>query len=70
MTPEELRNRIAVLGLDTSDAARILGVEPRTMRRWLTGEKDITRPVIILLNLIEAVPGVQEWLHNNRDTNI
>jgi transcriptional regulator with XRE-family HTH domain len=35
MTEEELREALARLGLTQIDAARLLGVNPRTMRRWI-----------------------------------
>jgi DNA-binding transcriptional regulator YiaG len=65
MQPEELRDRITKLDLSQNDASRLLGVDPRTMRRWLSGEKSVAAPVIILLKMMEAVPGAADWLKAN-----
>ena len=65
MSPEELKLRIAELSLTQNDAARLLGVDPRTMRRWMSGEKPVSAPVIILLKMLKAVPGAADWLKAN-----
>jgi transcriptional regulator with XRE-family HTH domain len=62
MNVSELRDVIGRLGLSLAETARLVGVDPRTMRRWLAGEKSITPSVVILFRLIEAVPGVAVWL--------
>ena len=62
MNAGELRDVIGRLGLSFTETARLVGVDPRTMRRWLAGEKSITPSVVILFRLIEAVPGVSTWL--------
>lgn len=41
MTPAELRAALDRLGLSQSGAARLWGMNPRTVRRWLAGEQDI-----------------------------
>lgn len=41
MTPAALRDRLAVLGLSQLQTARLLGVAPRTMRRWCLDERPI-----------------------------
>ena len=65
MSPEELSKRIFQLGLTHNEAAHLFGVDPRTMRRLIAGEKQIAPPVIVLLKLLEAVPGAAEWLKSN-----
>lgn len=65
MSPEELKLRIADLNLTQNEAARLLGVDPRTMRRWMSGEKNVAPPVIILLKMLQAVPGAADWLKAN-----
>jgi transcriptional regulator with XRE-family HTH domain len=62
MSISELRDVIGRLGLSVADTARLVGVDPRTMRRWLAGEKAVTPSVVILFRLIDAVPGVTAWL--------
>lgn len=41
MTPDEYRSTIETLGLSQVAAARLLGVDERTSRRWANGERDI-----------------------------
>ena len=43
MTPTELRALILASGLSQQEVARRIGVNPRTMRRMLAGEQEITR---------------------------
>jgi transcriptional regulator with XRE-family HTH domain len=62
MSVNELRDVIGRLGLSFTETARLVGVDPRTMRRWLAGEKSVTPSVVILFRLIDAVPGVAAWL--------
>jgi transcriptional regulator with XRE-family HTH domain len=44
MTADEYRKTIDQLGLTQSGAARLLGVDERTSRRWALGERDIPPP--------------------------
>jgi transcriptional regulator with XRE-family HTH domain len=62
MNAGELRDAIGRLGLSFTETARLVGVDPRTMRRWLAGEKSVAPSVVVLFRLIEAVPGVAAWL--------
>ena len=39
MTPIELQQHLTYLSLDQIEAARLLSVSPRTLRRWLEGEE-------------------------------
>ena len=55
MTPAEFREALATLGISHNKAARILGVDTRSIRRYLTGERGISEPTAILLRL--AVSG-------------
>lgn len=41
MTPADLRSALDRLGLSQQAAARLWGVNPRTVRRWLAGDQDI-----------------------------
>jgi hypothetical protein len=47
-----LRATLADLGLTQTGAARLLGVDPRTMRRWIAGEVATPQPVLRLLDLL------------------
>jgi DNA-binding transcriptional regulator YiaG len=44
MTPGEYREVIEALDLTQAGAARLLGVDERTSRRWACGERDIPPP--------------------------
>lgn len=55
MTSEEYRRAIAALDLTQERAAELLGVNPRTSRKWANGERAIPPPACrFLLFLIEA----------------
>jgi DNA-binding transcriptional regulator YiaG len=41
MTPAEYRDAIAALGLTQVGAADLLGVDARTSRRWISGERKV-----------------------------
>lgn len=54
MTPDEYKNAIASLGLSQSGAARLLGVDARTSRRWVSGERDVAEPAARFLRFLIA----------------
>jgi DNA-binding transcriptional regulator YiaG len=54
MTPDELYNLIDRLQITQGEAARILGIAPRTMRNYLSGATAIPEPTAKLLRLIRA----------------
>ena len=41
MTPEALRASLDAADITTGELARRLGVNPRTVRRWVSGEYEI-----------------------------
>lgn len=41
MTPDEFRALLAALGLSQLRAARLLGIQGRTIRHWCAGDRDI-----------------------------
>lgn len=49
MTHRQLRTALKHLGFSQLEAARQLGVAPRTMRYWVAGERRIPESVAILL---------------------
>ena len=57
MTAIAFREILSDLSLSQLGAAKLLGVNARTVRRWALGEQDIPRAVIILLRLM-VVKGV------------
>jgi len=54
VTPDEYREMIERLGLSQKAAARLLGVDERTSRRWACGERDIPPPVARFLRCLIA----------------
>ena len=49
MTPADFRAALDRLGLSQSEAARRLRVDPRTVRRWIAGDRRIPWLVTELL---------------------
>lgn len=69
MTPTELREVLAALGLSQSRAARLLGVHIRTATRWCSGEQDIPPPVQRFLRLMLALKLTPAKVHKLLDGN-
>jgi len=51
MTHRQLRAALKRLGWSQLEAARRLGVAPRTMRYWIAGERRIPESVALLLRV-------------------
>jgi len=49
MTPKQFRTALKRLGLNQTQAAKRLGVTPRAVRFWVSGDRSIPEPVAILL---------------------
>lgn len=54
MTPTQFRSALSRLGLTQTGAARLVGADERTARRWALGERTVPGPVVILLRLLLA----------------
>ena len=54
MTGRQFRAAIRRLGLSQAGAARLLGIDARTARRWVLNERRIPETAIIVLNLMLA----------------
>ena len=52
MTADEYRKAIERLGLSQVAAARLLGVDARTSRRWATGERELPGPAVRFLRYL------------------
>lgn len=50
------------LGLTTGRLAALLGVDVRTVQRWIAGERDVPEPAWRLLNLALDLPQAREQL--------
>ncbi len=51
MSPQQFRHALRHLGLNQVQAATRLGVNPRTVRRWVAGDSRIPESVTLLLRL-------------------
>lgn len=49
MTPTEFRAELSRLGLTQTGAARALGIEPRTVRRYASGATPVSRVIELAL---------------------
>ena len=58
MTPTELRDILAKLGLSQVQGASLVGADPRTLRRWVAGELPVQQSAESLLRLLDRVPDV------------
>jgi DNA-binding transcriptional regulator YdaS (Cro superfamily) len=54
MTAKQFQAAIDRLGLSQVGAARLVGADPRTARRWALGERSVPEPVAIILRLMLA----------------
>ena len=54
MTSDQYRAAIETLGLSQVAAAKLLGVDPRTSRRWASGERDVPAPAERFLRYLIA----------------
>jgi transcriptional regulator with XRE-family HTH domain len=51
MSPQQFRHALRQLGWNQVQAAKRLGVNPRTVRRWVAGDSRIPESVRIVLQL-------------------
>jgi DNA-binding transcriptional regulator YiaG len=54
MNPDQYRAAIEKLGLSQVAAAKLLGVDERTSRRWANGERDVPAPAVRFLQYLIA----------------
>jgi hypothetical protein len=54
MTPTQYATAIKALGLSQRGAAKVLGVDERTSRKWIAGDSRIPHSVALLLRLMIA----------------
>ena len=62
MTPDQYRSAIAALGLSQAEAGCFLTNNPRTSRRWASGESRVPKAVSMLLWLMLDLRGADIWL--------
>jgi DNA-binding transcriptional regulator YiaG len=51
MSPQQFRQALRQLGMSQVQAAKRLGVNPRTVRRWVAGDSRIPESVSLVLQL-------------------
>jgi len=54
MTPKQFSDSIERLGLTQTGAAKLFGSDPRTARRWVSGDRSVPECVAIVLRLLLA----------------
>jgi hypothetical protein len=54
VTAKQYADAIERLGLSQVGSARFLGVDDRTSRRWISGERDVPEPVSRFLRYLIA----------------
>lgn len=57
MTSDQFKRRLVALGFSHAGFARYVDVDPRTVRRWATGEQDIPGWVGVMLGLLKERQG-------------
>ena len=76
MTPADLSATLARLGISQAEAARLLGVTPGAVTRWVQGKRAVPGPVVRLLKYIihqherprEEWHYLPVWLHLRAET--
>lgn len=61
MTADEYREAIEALGLSQVAAAKLLGVDDRTSRRWASGDREIPPPAARFLRYLIATDRTGEY---------
>ena len=56
MTPDQLRDLLTRAGLSQRGAARELGIDERTMRRYVAGDLPVPRVVELALTALLRTP--------------
>jgi DNA-binding transcriptional regulator YiaG len=54
VSPQEYADAIDTLGLSQLASAKLLGVDGRTSRRWISGERDVPEPAARFLRYLIA----------------
>jgi hypothetical protein len=62
MNENELKNAMSALSLSPTSLAKLLGVTPRAIGMWLTGERSIPGPAEAYINLFSKLPTSQREL--------
>lgn len=60
----EYSRAIARLGWSQVGAARLLGIDPRTSRRYIAGDLEMTKPLTYLLRVLVHLGRTDEWFES------
>ena len=66
VSPDDIRATVEALGLSQQHAARLIGVDPRNMRRWIAGSRAMPEPARRLLLALGEVADLRPWLERQR----
>lgn len=58
MTPSELRGAMEALNINTTEIARWLEVDTRSVRKWRNGERTIPMALKLMLAMLLAYPSL------------
>ena len=67
MTPTQFRNALRHLRLDQTEMARLLGEEPRTIRRWIAGDTRIPRGTVMIIRALLVGDLTKKQIEQLRD---
>jgi DNA-binding transcriptional regulator YiaG len=65
VTAAQFRAAIDRLGLNQLEAAHLLRVDGRTVRRWIAGDREIPGPAIAFLELLEGCPTALRYVRRH-----
>ena len=60
MTPAQLKQWRLDKGLAPPQAAELVGVKTRAWQYWEAGERNVSEPIVIILNAIDCF-GIEKW---------
>ena len=67
MTPTQFRNALRHLRLGQTGMARLLGEEPRTIRRWIAGDTRIPRGTVMIIRALLVGDLTKKQIEQLRD---
>jgi len=67
MTPTQFRNALRHLRLGQTEMARLLGEEPRTIRRWIAGDTRIPRGTVMIIRALLVGDLTKKQIEQLRD---
>jgi DNA-binding transcriptional regulator YiaG len=65
VTSAQFRATLDRLEFNQLEAARLLRVDGRTVRRWIAGDREVPGPVIAFLELLEGCPTALRYVRRH-----